>query len=67
MSVTTGAVCSAKIGSDKISKMVNWSLTDTVEALDATEFGDSYKTVVGGIGDWSATCDGYIDAADTNG
>lgn len=67
MALTTGAVCSAKIGTDKIAKMINWSFTDTVEALDTTEFGDSYKTVIGGIGDWTGSCDGYLDAADTSG
>jgi predicted secreted protein len=68
MAAAAGKAGLVKIGTDTVANINNWSLDSSLDVLDTTEFGDSFKNYIAGLKDWKATVEGYWDcAADTVG
>jgi len=51
-----------------VASIKNWSLELTLDALETTALGDSWKNYIAGLKEWSASADGdYAVGTDTTG
>lgn len=56
------------IGTANVAEIKNWSLDTSVDMLDDTVLGDSWKTFIAGLAEWSASAEGVFAVdTDTNG
>lgn len=58
-----------KIGSNAVAEITEYEFTETVQPVDDTAMGDSYKTHIAGSGikEWSGSMTCHWDETDTNG
>jgi hypothetical protein len=68
-SVKVGKLAKVTLGTYTISELGQWSLDGiTVDLLDASAFGDEFKTYVLGVGDYGTiSFGGHFDMTDTTG
>lgn len=64
-----GSEGTVKLGSNVIAEIVNFSLTETVDPIDDSSMGDTYRSHIAGSGlkEWSAEITCHWDETDTNG
>lgn len=67
MALSTGKVCSVKIGSDIVTYLGSWNLTKDTNTADTSHFGTVDETNIATTNAWSATAEGFLDPADSNG
>ena len=57
-----------KIGTDTVASLKSWKLNTSKGMADITAFGDTWKSQVPTLGEWSADCEGsWVVSTDTNG
>ncbi len=58
-----------KIGVNTVAEITSFEFTESVEPVDDTAMGDTYKTHIAGSGikEWSGSFECHWDEADTNG
>ncbi len=54
-------------GANAIAELRAWNLSTTVNMIEDTELGDTWKTKKAGTKEWSGNIDTYWDETDTNG
>lgn len=67
MAALVGYSGAVKIGANTVALMDTWELSPTANIYDITSFGDTWKTKLGGLKDWTAKVSGKYDFTDTNG
>jgi predicted secreted protein len=67
MAAVVGFSGSVKIGANTVALLDNWELNPSADVLDKTSFGESWKTKIVGLKDWTAKASGKYDFTDTNG
>ena len=56
------------IGTSNVAEIKSWSLDTSVDMLDDTVLGDSWKTFIAGLAEWGAKAEGvFAIDTDTNG
>lgn len=67
MGTMSGREAAVKLATATIAGMGNWTVSFSLDEIDATAFGSDWKkTDVGFLG-WTASFNGYYDTADTTG
>jgi predicted secreted protein len=68
MAVLAGKSGSAKVGANTVASISNWSLDPTMNTAETTALGDSAKTHIATIYEWSGNLEGMLRVHDdTNG
>ena len=67
MASIAGRRSSFKVGSNTVAKMGDWSVDEGMGTEDDTSFGQTSKTFVATISEWSGKASGRLDVSDTNG
>ena len=63
----SGRLASVKLGSATIVGMGTWTIPITLDEIDATSFGSTWKKTDVGFSGWTASFNGYYDTGDTTG
>lgn len=67
MALSTGKVCSVKIGANTVTYLGAWALNKNTNTEDTSHFGTVDETNIATTNNWDATAEGFLDPADTNG
>ncbi len=67
MAALAGMNGSVKLGANVVALIDNWEVSPSANVMDITAFGNSWKTKLAGLKDWSAKVSGHYDLTDTNG
>ena len=67
MAILKGNAGALKLSSNTVTELQNWSVDVGQEYVDTTSFGDTMKENTPTFASWTATSDGHVDLADTNG
>jgi len=67
MATLTGRNAKVMKGSTTLSEMGTWGINITIDAIDTTSFGSTWKKTDRGMTGWEGTASGYLDKADTSG
>ena len=67
MATLTGRNAKVVKGSTTISEMGNWTINVTIDQIDTTSFGNTWKKADRGMTGWEGTASGYLDKSDTSG
>ena len=67
MPTMSGRNASVKLGSAVIVGMGTWTIPITLDEIDATSFGSTWKKTDVGFSGWTASFNGFYDTADTTG
>ena len=67
MAKTHGKDASVEVGTTLIAETIDWTLDENIDLADQTAQGDTAKTYLTGIADWTASVNCLIDQADTGG
>jgi hypothetical protein len=63
----SGRLASVKLAANVIVGMGTWTIPITLDEIDATSFGSTWKKTDVGFSGWTATFSGYYDTGDTTG
>lgn len=67
MATHLGSEGSVAIGANTVAEVVSWSLNATLNMVEDTALGDSWKTHMPGTREWSGSLTCHWDETDTNG
>jgi predicted secreted protein len=67
MAAIVGLTGSVLIGANTVALLNDAEITPSADILDKTSFGDTWKTKLSGLKDWTAKASGSFDFTDTNG
>lgn len=67
MAALVGYQGAVKVGSNTVVLMDSWEFAPSSNVMDITSFGQSWKTKLAGMKDWTAKLSGKYDFTDTNG
>lgn len=69
MATHSGSEGQVKLGSNAVAEIIDFEFTETVEPIEDTAMGDTYRTHIAssGIKSWSGTVTCHWDETDTNG
>lgn len=65
MAKTHGKGGSIDIGANLLGETVSWTIDENIDVADQTAQGDTAKTYLTGIADWSGSAECLFDKADT--
>ena len=67
MAVHAGSEGTIKVGSNAVSELISYSLTENIDLIEKTAIADSYRSFTTGKGSWSGEVSTNWDETDTNG
>lgn len=67
MSTHHGKDGTVKVSSNTVAEIRSWSVNQTVDTVDDTVMGDTWKTHLVGIPEWDGEMECFWDETDTNG
>ena len=67
MATLSGRNCSVKLGATLVEGVGTWSLSFSLDEIDATSFGSDWKKSDVGFLGWTASFNGYYDNTDSGG
>ena len=67
MATHLGKEGTVQVGSNAIAEIRSFSIDETIDVVEDTSMGDSSKTYLASIKDFSGTVDVLYDETDTNG
>lgn len=67
MAIHYGVGGVAKLGSDVIAAITQWSTSETIETIDTTVIGATSHTHIVDVSEWSGALEAQYDTADTDG
>lgn len=56
-----------KVGSNSVAEVRDWNVNETVDTVDDTVQGDTWKTHLAGVPEWDGDMECFWDETDTNG
>jgi hypothetical protein len=67
MATITGNGGFVKVGSDAIAEIRSFSVDETMDTIEDSAMGDSYRTFKPSLRSWNGSVDVYFDDTDTSG
>lgn len=67
MASHTGSEGFVNVGANTIAEIKGYSVEESTDTIETTTMGDTDKTYVASLGDWSGSIDVLWDETDTNG
>jgi len=67
MATFSGNSGTVKVGSDAVAEIRSFSVDETMDTLEDTSMGDSYRTFKASLKSWNGSVDVFFDDTDTNG
>lgn len=67
MATLKGNGGTVKVGSDAIAEIRSFSIDETMDTIEDTSMGDTYRTFKTSLKNWSGSVDVFFDDTDTNG
>jgi len=67
MATMSGRYAKVTLAGNTIVGMGTWTIPITLDEIDATSFGSTWKKTDVGMSGWTATFNGYYDVSDTTG
>ena len=67
MTTHTGSEGTVKIGANIVAELRNWSVEEQADTIEDTAMGDTARTYLTGLTQWSGSLDCWWDETDTNG
>lgn len=65
MATFVGSGGTVLVGSDVVGEIRSWSVDETMDAIESSTIGDSYRTFEVGMKGWSGSMEVYFDDTDT--
>lgn len=67
MATFSGNSGTVKVGSDAVAEIRSFSVDETMDTLEDTSMGDSYRTFKASLKSWNGSVDVFFDDTDTSG
>jgi len=67
MATLTGNGGTVKVGSDSIAEIRSFSVDETMDTIEDSAMGDSYRTFKTSLRSWNGSVDVFFDDTDTTG
>lgn len=67
MATHKGSEGAVYVGANAIAEIKSWSLEESADTLETTTMGDTERTFVPSLTQWSGGCEAYWDETDTTG
>ena len=67
MATFTGNGGTVKVGSDVIAEIRSFSVDETMDTIEDSAMGDTYRTFKSSLKSWSGSVDVFFDDTDTSG
>jgi len=67
MATMSGRLASVKLATATVEGMGTWTIPITLDEIDATSFGSTWKKTDVGFSGWTASFNGYYSTVDTTG
>jgi len=65
MATFVGSGGTVLVGSDVVGEIRSWTVDETMDPIETSTIGDSYRTFSVGMKGWSGTMEVYFDDTDT--
>jgi len=65
MATFVGSGGTVLVGSDVVGEIRSWSVDETMDPIESSTIGDSYRTFEVGMKGWSGSMEVYFDDTDT--
>ena len=65
MATFVGSGGTVLVGTDVVGEIRSWTVDETMDPIEDTTIGDSYRTFNAGLKGWSGTMEVYFDDTDT--
>jgi len=65
MATFVGSGGTVLVGSDVVGEIRSWSVDETMDTIESSTIGDSYRTFEVGMKGWSGSMEVYFDDTDT--
>jgi predicted secreted protein len=67
MATLTGNSGTVKVGANAIAEIRSFSVDETMDTIESTSMGDTYRTFETSLKSWSGSVDVFFDDTDTTG
>lgn len=67
MATLTGNNGTVKVGANAIAEIRSFSVDETMDTIESTSMGDTYRTFEESLKSWNGSVDVFFDDTDTNG